>query len=89
MIETANFLWMIGLTALGSIIWFIRLEARLIYLEKDHDKLVKLSAKSEMMFEKKIDKLSSDLSDIRVILGRIEGGFIQHKFSSYPGASHE
>ena len=85
MIEIANFIWMIGLSTLGSIIWFIRLEARLIYLEKDHNKLVELAAKSEMMFDKKIDKLSSDLSDIRVILGRIEGSFIQQKYHAQGG----
>lgn len=80
MIEVANFIWIMGVSALGSIIWFIRLEARLIYLEKDHNKLVELSARSEMLFDKKIDKLSSDLSDIRVILGRIEGSFMQIDF---------
>ena len=78
MIEVANFAWTVGLVSLGCIIWFIRLEARLIYLEKDHDKLVELSAKNDMVFDKKIDKLSNDLNEIRVILARIEGS-LKHK----------
>ena len=77
MIEIAALTWTVGAGALGCVIWFIRLESRLIYLEKDHDKLVELSAKNDLAFDKKIDKLSNDLNEIRVILARIEGSLKQ------------
>lgn len=52
--------------------WFIRLEAKVLYLERDHAKLVETSQKTELLFQTKIDRLGNDLNDIKVCLARIE-----------------
>jgi hypothetical protein len=55
-----------------TIVWFIRLESKIIYLEKDHEKLVQSTAKTDLIFETKIDKLITDLNLIQISLTRIE-----------------
>lgn len=72
MMNIANFAWIVGLSALGSIIWFIRLEAKVIYLERDHNKLEDTSNKTDMIFNQKVDKLGNDLNEIKISLMRIE-----------------
>lgn len=71
--EQVNFLWTIGLVVIGTVVWFIRLEGRIIYLERDHEKLVEQGAKTTVAFDTKLDRLSNDLLEIRVMLARVEG----------------
>lgn len=68
--------WIIPITVF-IIIWLIRLEAKVIYMGNDHDKLEKLSTKTNDDFSKKIDSLTQGLNDIKVSLGRIEGSINQ------------
>lgn len=61
------------ITGLGiGLIWLIRLEAKVLYLEKDHGKLSKLSESNNIVFQSKVDKLGNDLGDIKIALARIE-----------------
>jgi hypothetical protein len=59
-------------TIAAALIWFIRLEAKLIYLEKDHNKLEDTSTKTDLLFQSKVDKLMADINQIQISLTRIE-----------------
>ena len=72
MIELNTLTYSVVSAALIGVIWLIRLEAKLLYLEKDHNKLDETSAKTELLFQAKVEKLSTDLNEIKISLARIE-----------------
>ena len=78
MIEVVNLAWVFIITLVSSIIWFIRLEAKVLYLVKDHEKLAETSAKTDLLFQSKVDTLIYDLNKIQVSLTRIETKISMH-----------
>lgn len=60
------------------LIWLIRLESKVLYLEKDHLKLVENSQKTDLLFQTRIEKLGQDLNEIRICLARIESRILVH-----------
>lgn len=62
----------IFLASVGGLIWLIRLEGKLISLERDHERLVDTSTKTDILFQNKIDTLLSDIHKIQGSLIRIE-----------------
>lgn len=62
----------IGGGLLTVLVWLIRLEAKLLYLERDHNKLEETSTKTDLLFQTKVDKLMGDIHQIQVSLTRIE-----------------
>lgn len=62
----------IGGGLLTVLVWLIRLESKLLYLERDHNKLEETSTKTDLLFQTKVDKLMGDIHQIQVSLTRIE-----------------
>ena len=65
--------WPILLTIIAGLIWFIRLEAKVLSNEKDTLRIDRELTQVEMSATSKIDILSNSLSEIRCSLARIEG----------------
>lgn len=55
------------------IVWAIRLEAKLLYVERDHNSHKDHVSKSDSVMWGKIEALSASLTSISLSLGRIEG----------------
>jgi hypothetical protein len=56
-----------------AIIWFVRLEAKVMYLEKDHFSHKEHCGNSDKTIWVEIKTLQGTLNDIALSLGRIEG----------------
>ena len=64
--------WDVVVVAIGAIVWLVRLEAKILYLEKDHNKLEEKTAKSFASLGDRFDMLKANLSDINKSMARIE-----------------
>lgn len=84
-IDIANNLFSIALSVLtiigiliGFVGWFIRLESKVQYLEKDHIEHKAIStAKDETMWEK-IDSLQTGMNQLLMAIGELKGKINQH-----------
>lgn len=63
----------IGGLFFAAVIWLIRLEAKVIYLEGDHIKLELASKEKERVMWEKIDALQNSLNQLLQGIGRVEG----------------
>ena len=57
---------------MGCGAWLIRLEAKVMYLEKDHELHKVLVKESELLMWKKIEELQKDTKQVLLSLARIE-----------------
>lgn len=64
------------LTALGGLIWLIRVEAKVLTIERDLLRIENEAEKSSVSFQIKVEKLHNDLNDIKIALARIESRMI-------------
>ena len=71
--------------ALVGMIWLIRLEAKVLYLQKDHNKLDETSAKTELLFQAKVERLRTELNEIKISLARIESSIYRHNQNNKRG----
>ncbi len=75
--EIITALWPIFASIVGffiaGMIWFIRLEAKVIYLEGDHLKLEITTKEKERVMWEKIDALQNSLNQLLQGIGRVEG----------------
>lgn len=78
MIQLVDVIWSIVGGGAVALIWLIRLESKVLYLEKDHLKLVENSQKTDLLFQTRIEKLGQDLNEIRICLARIESRILVH-----------
>lgn len=72
MIEMSQLTYSLICGAVFCLTWLIRLESKILYLERDHAKLDESSAKMDSLFQSKVDRLSNDLGEIKISLVRIE-----------------
>jgi hypothetical protein len=63
----------------GIIAWFIRLESKVNYLEKDQDKKVKADAANNLAVWQKFESFQSTLHEILIALGKLEGTITSSK----------
>lgn len=61
-VETINSLWPLGAAVVGMTAWFVRLEAKVMYLEKD----------KKIMWNK-LDDIQDSLTKILQALAKLEG----------------
>lgn len=64
------------ITALSGLIWAIRLEAKILTVEKDFVRIETETEKNSVSFQVKVEKLHNDLNDIKIALARIESRMI-------------
>lgn len=71
--------WPIILAGGLSLIWFVRLEAKVLYLGRDHEKLEKaVEAKDKVLWDK-IDCMRADMTQILQAIARLEGRMAAQK----------
>lgn len=56
-----------------ALIWFIRLEAKVMYLERDHAKLEDAVKEKDKMLWQKIDNVRDDITKILEAIARLDG----------------
>jgi hypothetical protein len=61
------------------IIWLIRLESKVLSIDRDLAKAVEHNEKNGGAFQQKIDKLHNDLTEIKLALVRIESRMFRDK----------
>ena len=71
--------WHIILAASLSLIWFVRLEAKVLYLGKDHEKLEKAVSEKDKLLWEKIDCMRSDMTQILQAIARLEGRLAERR----------
>lgn len=75
--ELITALWPILATVIGlafvALVWFIRLEAKVLYLERDLDKAETAAKEKERVMWEKIDALQNSLNQLLQGIGRVEG----------------
>lgn len=71
--ETALRLWPVLVTAVLVVAWFIRLESRQFFHERDFERFRSDSKKNEEKVWENIDKIRQSQSEILLTLSRIEG----------------
>lgn len=71
--QTISNLWPMILSLLFLIVWCIRLESKVLYLEKDHEKTrVEISEKDKLIWAKH-DSLQATLNQILQAIGELKG----------------
>jgi hypothetical protein len=65
--------WHIIVAAVVSLIWFVRLEAKVLYLGRDHEKLENAVKEKDKLLWDKIDCLRVDMTQILQAIARLEG----------------
>lgn len=63
---------------IGLIAWFVRLESKILYLEKDHENQKHSNNKKDSAMWDKMNSIQSTMNDIQQSLARIEGR-MEHK----------
>ncbi len=75
--EILTALWPMFATIVGLvfifIIWLIRLEAKVLYLEGNHARLELATKEKEIAMWEKIDSLQNSLNQLLQGMGRVEG----------------
>ena len=71
-VEALTKIFVLGGLFVGFIGWFIRLEAKVMYLEKDHEKHKLLVKENEKKIWEKVEELQSDTKKVLLTLARIE-----------------
>lgn len=64
--------WPILVAMVVVIIWNIRLESKVLYLEKDHEREVKASAEKDKIMWSKFDNVVNELSDMKLVLTKLQ-----------------
>jgi len=71
--QTISNLWPVLLSFLALVVWCIRLESKVLYLEKDHEKTrVEISEKDKLIWAKH-DSLQATLNQILQAIGELKG----------------
>lgn len=60
-------------TLIGFIAWFIRLESKVLYLEKDHEKREKAVQAKDDAFWAKMDTMQATLNQVLQVVGELKG----------------
>lgn len=60
-----------------ALVWFIRLESKVLFLMDDHSNHKKEVKENDSKDSDKIDKLNQGLTEIKISLARIEGSLIR------------
>lgn len=63
----------IGSLAFIGIVWFIRLEAKVLYLERNLERSELVAKEKERVMWEKIDALQNSLNQLLQGIGRVEG----------------
>lgn len=66
-------LWPIFVALISGLIWLIRLEAKVLYLEKDQTKEVKRSSEKDRNLWKEVKGIREEVHEVKTTLARIEG----------------
>ena len=72
MLEEFLTLWPVILFLGASIIWFVRLESKVLYLEKDHQSQKEIQEKKDTILWAKFDAIQTSTNEVREILARVE-----------------
>lgn len=56
----------------GSLVWFVRLESKVLYLEKDHEHHKDEREKKDAILWAKFDAIQISTNEVREILARVE-----------------
>jgi hypothetical protein len=65
--------WPIILAFILALIWLVRLEAKVLWLGRDHEKLEKSVAEKDKLLWEKFDAMRSDVTQILQAIARLEG----------------
>lgn len=70
---TLSEIWPVLLSTLGAIVWLIRLESKVNYLEKDYEAYKVAAAEKDKVMWSKLDSLQSTMNQVLQTLGEIKG----------------
>jgi hypothetical protein len=65
--------WPIIISVVAVIAWFVRLEAKVLYIEKDHERINKERMERDREVSKKLEQMSKQLSEVLQMVSHIEG----------------
>ena len=65
-------LWPIVMVLILSLIWNIRLEAKVLYLEKDHAREIKSSSEKDKLMWEKFDAVVTELTNVKMVLTKLQ-----------------
>ncbi len=65
--------WPVGVALVTMVAWFIRLESKVLYLEKDHHEHKRAYSERETQMWAKIDGLQVGITTVLQALAKIEG----------------
>lgn len=71
--ENLSSLWPVVLSLVFVLVWLVRLESKVLYLEKAHDDEVKNKQALDDQIWAKLDEVQKSLSKITESLARLEG----------------
>lgn len=66
-------LWPVFTCFAFGIVWFIRLESKVAYLDKDHSNLVTSVKEKDLAMWSKIDSIQTTLNQLLQAIARLEG----------------
>ena len=72
--------WPVLMTFIAIIAWFVRLEAKVMYIEKDHERERLERLERDKDVSRKLDQMSKQLSAVLQTVSHIEG-----KLEGFPG----
>lgn len=70
--------WLVLLSIIAGVAWLIRIESKVLYLEKDHGKSNEANAKREEAMWKKFEEVNNKLTEALKSLSKIEGRLEHH-----------
>jgi hypothetical protein len=76
--ENISSLWPIVLSLVFVLVWLVRIESKVLYLEKAHDDEVKNKQALDDQIWEKLDEVQKSLSKITESLARLEGRLDQN-----------
>lgn len=70
---TLSEIWPVLLSIFGAIVWLIRLESKVNYLEKDYERYKEAAAEKDKVMWAKLDSLQATMNTVLQTLGEIKG----------------
>ena len=71
--ETFSYIWPVIVSSLFFIVWCVRLEAKVLTLERDHIKKEAADEKKDETLWAKMDSLQTSMNQMLLLVGELKG----------------